>query len=389
MISQRLHLMTYADDVVFKKMMEEKGLINALVDNYNNWSGRTGIEFLLISTINIEAFWKIGIPLSMVMISFSIWRITLKNEVSWVIGASFILFLFLNIQPWILNEAAFWITGFYNYLLPSSLAFYSVTVLLMKRPGLFHKTLSIATLTVSCFSEQVALILICAAILIFISKGRCDKFTLLFIIFAVSLFLILILSPGNSVRSAIEAANRMPDFPEYNIIMKLTLGIDRLSQHISDRGNNLFTLLMILCLISSLLQSKSKGVLFWVAAILISIKFSTLLAGDKSVLNKYFYNPHFLDAELWFVSYPYASFFLNNLSLFSIIYLTCKSDIDYDKKVIFSFSLLSGAASVMALSFSPTVYASSMRVLFIYDLMQVIAISSLLSGLIKRYNKGA
>lgn len=43
----------------------------------------------------------------------------------------------------------------------------------------------------------------------------------------------------------------------------------------------------------------------------------------------------------------------------------------------------------MALSFSPTVYASSMRVLFIYDLMQVIAISSLLSGLIKRYNKGA
>ncbi|WP_213864328.1 hypothetical protein, partial [Escherichia coli] len=63
--------MTYADDVVFKKMMEEKGLINALVDNYNNWSGRTGIEFLLISTINIEAFWKIGIPLSMVMISFS------------------------------------------------------------------------------------------------------------------------------------------------------------------------------------------------------------------------------------------------------------------------------------------------------------------------------
>ncbi len=42
----------------------------------------------------------------------------------------------------------------------------------------------------------------------------------------------------------------------------------------------------------------------------------------------------------------------------------------------------------MALSFSPTVYASSMRVLFIYDLMQVITISSLLSGLIKRYNQG-
>lgn len=127
------------DDHVFLSVFKNGTVLDFINNNYHTWSGRTAIEFLMVSTIGYSLFWKLGIPLSIVLLAYSSCRISTCSKSATYISIFVLLF---SLIPGAINgDAAWWVTGFYNYLLPASVAVYIFSVLFKGDSGYFVKTL--------------------------------------------------------------------------------------------------------------------------------------------------------------------------------------------------------------------------------------------------------
>ncbi|RRZ94518.1 hypothetical protein EGK14_05650 [Erwinia sp. 198] len=361
-------LLNNGDDRMFIHILNGKALFPLLQQRYLEWSGRITIEALLIKTINFSLFWRLGIISSITLLSYCAWKTffdTLKAAYAIPAGIA----IFMLITPSVNIDAAWWVTGFYNYLLPVTLASWALLILKNSATASpMAKTAALLTLLVSCFSEQVALVLLIGAISIYCSKQHKERYDALFIVIAFIFSAILLTAPGNTCRYLFEIKNSFPEFSGYSFIDKLTLGIDRLNHHISDPENLLINALFILALANTF-QKKNLAGSDFLAVVLVTIKLiGFLLAHFQDGVRDFIYNKNYISAQSWFGFKIYSSYFFTLAAIFSLILLSYRHIHNRNMAIFVLISLLTACATVMMIGFSPTVYASSQRVLFLFEI---------------------
>lgn len=357
------------DDHVFLSVFNSGRVMDFIYNNYHIWSGRTAIELLMVSTIGYSLFWKLGIPLSIVLLAYSSCRIlTAKPSATYI--AIFVL-LFSLIPATINGDASWWVTGFYNYLLPLSVAVYIFSVLFNADSGYFVKIICIPLAIYVSYMEQVALcLIICSAIMTAsMPSTRCRYFYLLLALISIN-FAICISAPGNINRLHLETINWMPLFEHFTLVQKVSLGFDKVYQFITFKYNYP---LLIASLLTVLLRLKRQIVSFHALLMLILVSSFAPLMVYHSLCGGLFFEGNITDNGnvsrlIVYFNYAYCIAFVVSM-LFLII------DMMLNKAIsgLPLASILCGFASIMIMGFSPTVYASGVRVYFVFEILLIIS----------------
>lgn len=383
-LSKNIVLLDYADDNWFLNILKDKTLIDYLWWRYNSWTGRIVIEALLVKTIPFHFFWKLSIPACVVLFSYSVWRSFLSKKISYNIGIPVVILIFMLITPAVNNFASWWVTGFYNYLLPVSLASYSLMVFFHKnQSNKFEKIIALLFVSVGCSSEQVSMIFVTVSMLLVVNRKVVDRYDVVFVVTSIIFSGILFLAPGNLARLAAETLNWLPEYGSYNFIHKIALGVDIFNAHFNDKTNSLILFSLVILLLSiistknnhqSILIKITNAIVIFilvmkVASILIPQSNVTLYVGTLSPSN-------------WYLPNIYASFAISLITIFAMMYGGIYISESTGEAICLTLIILFALASVVVVGLSSTVYASGSRVFFVFDICFLIFICCALQNLI-------
>lgn len=369
-IAANIKLQDFADDLIFSHTLDNTSLYSYIISSYNTWSGRVTINALMVGTINHHNVWKIGIPVSIIIICLSVSRICVNKINLKVILLA--LFAYLALPKEVLQNGSWWVTGFYNYLLPVSLMLYSSSVyFLAHKVGRTEKVLSVSALSLACFSEQASMIIITCSLmgLIFCKEIR-SVYSYIYVLVAFTFSGFLFTAPGNYHRLEEETWRWMPGFDSESFLGKLIYGYDRIHEAIVMPGSIIFCALCVLCLILISRSNKMTKVGILFSSILsLHIFMVILIITGCFHPGESFYNPQYINPHRWIEISRYLSYAFTGLVILSICYaLTVASitDRQYFKPLVM---IMLGFASVAMVGLSPTVYASGMRVLYVWAVM--------------------
>lgn len=374
-IASKLKLMTYADDVTFSHALDNISIFDYLLQRYKTWSGRIVIEGIMVSTIILHGFWKIMIPVCFVLSSYLIWGITLKDKIESKSGTLLVMAVMLLINEPVAGNAQWWVTGFYNYLLPTTCALFLIKVLLSSSSGMRKLSASIVLSSIATSSEQVAVSLVVTMPFLFLikSENRLGNRSLAAAyIVVVAGSALTLLSPGSVSRFAVEASRYMPQIADMNILQKALIGVDRLVENISY-GRNICFIASIFIFLGFIYKEgrndilSKVSVIFCVITIIICLTSPSFYMKDISYLTYYgkFYEIDFGSLRIY-VFYLFYLFTLICMAVGSIE----RNDGERDYKAF--VTLMAGCLATIAIGFSPTAYASGERVLYVFNICLIL-----------------
>ncbi|MDO6405282.1 DUF6056 family protein [Pantoea phytobeneficialis] len=372
-IVRKLHLRDFSDDQYFISIFNSNHIIQILVERYFTWTGRFPIELLMTTTISFKAFWKIGVPLAVIVLCFSLSRIVNK-KVS-VISFAITLGLFATIPNNINTDASWWITGFYNYLLPVTLAIYSFSVTYTNSNKPIEKAFCFIAVFYFSYMEQAGIAYVIAISCILLSnKESRSKFNITILTISIINLAICLKAPGNEQRLLLEPWNWYPQYTTYGLINKLSLGFDKLHQLMTFRCN-----IPLIGLVAAIIALRSVGgkmllsikIAMVVMMTFIALSITNSLTGFFSNIS-FFYSTT-LDASNWssekiFLSYLYLFIVISSLFIIMLDMLI--------NKMISTLPIIAmflGFMTVTMLGMSPTVYASGFRVDFVFEIMCILS----------------
>lgn len=368
-ISISLKTLGFDDDKYFSDALIHRDFLDFLYMRYNTWTGRMLIEGLLVMTINHPWFYMLVIPLSFVAMSASLVIIASADKKITILSFCISFSLLLLINENVMSEASWWVTGSYNYLQPLAAGLLSIAIFYAYWHGrLWIKILSVVLIIFSCFNEIFAITFAIPAIVaIVIFRKDYSKFSTFYILSALCTTIFSLSAPGNRVRFHQEISRWFPDFSSLNIIDKVALGFDRLNSHIAEQ-NTLFLVLMGLLVFCVVTQKKSLSTFQILALIIITFKSALFFVFNRSNnLLYHFSNDHFLDfGNVGYIEefLPYVFTLMILFACISMMILLCDSIGDLiNMPAIF----IMGIASVVMMGLSPTVYASGLRIVFIFN----------------------
>lgn len=385
-VMRGLSLMTIGDDVYFSNALNDKSLLDFLYSRYNSWSGRTLLEAITVISIRTPIIWKIAIPSCLLMMCLNIWKLTLSKSIKSCFGSIVVIFFVLLVSKSVARDGGWWVTGFYNYLLPTSLGIFAFRVVIYKaESAIFTRYLSIIAAVICCQQEQAAIALISSLIAVIIfrkNKGLTISFDSVVFLFGVISAGFLFLAPGNYNRLQIET-RWLPEFSQMGLIEKLMLGLDRVSEHVNDIAGRVILLASLMTFLVAFIHRR-KWNLKPVALIIIGVFILNVLLKQIG-LEDYSDKLNFLGfigPDSWYRYEVFYSYTLTILLYGMLISCSLYVSDSIEELVSLVGSLCLSVALVMAVSFSPTVYASGSRILYISDILLVIYSCLLLGKLL-------
>ncbi|WP_326929877.1 DUF6056 family protein [Erwinia oleae] len=360
-IGASLDLRTYMDDdVYFVKALDNTSLFDFLHMRYMTWSGRFFIEYILVTTINHHMVWRISIPLCLLLLCYSICKTIDNGEKTHPQYFLICLILFHSMPSKTLTEGAWWVTGFYNYLLPVSFGIYAISVVIHYRSqSNFKLFTSILALPVACSNEQMAVTMIALLGTNLIIDKKINAYKTTFLTVTLLSFLILMLAPGNKLRFLGES-RRIPEFADYGIIDKIGLGMDRLGVVI-NASNSLLLISSALLILLYFKKVRFHPDVFGTIVCTIILVFQ--IAKMNNLLPVQFMKPGDWINFSFYLRYTVALIFY-----VCIIYIICRV-FNTVNDYVTVFTVIFAPATVIMIGFSPTVYASADRVLFLFECM--------------------
>jgi len=377
-VASSIALQAVRDDQFFLHALDNASLIDWLKHRYATWSGRVSLDALMVVTIGIEWFWRLAIPGSLLLLALSIARLTM-NEIT-VFNAAAALLLIALIPAGINNEAVYWVTGFYNYLLPVSLAAYTFSVMSDKEAPNVEKLIAGLFVFIFSYHEQVFAVFFVAAAISLLFDFR--RFKLVVLLVATLNAAVLFMAPGNHVRSVDETWAWYPQFQEYGLLEKVFLGFDKLYQLLVMKNHwPLLLFLSLLAYLSTTKPSRSASELvsiFFVLSFIIVLGMNYLPFFGEAIMRTTY--PGVLAAEWVPRARTYVGYLYTLLVMCSALTLLIGlSDRAKHAKPVVIVTLLA-VASVVMMGFSPTVYASGLRVDFVFEILIIIAAFYLVSA---------
>lgn len=372
-----LNLKPSSDDTVFLAAATS-GIspLDYLSQRYATWTGRIAIEGIMFTTIATSAFWKLMIPTCLLLTAYTTWKSFLSDRLSYSLGIPLCLFCLLAIDHAVLDASVFYVTGFYNYLLPASCGLFACAIFVSPLSfSIPEKTVALPLTFIASQSEQVglAMAIIFVASLIYERKSaKIYRATLLLIV--ITGFTLLVTAPGNYARLATETMY-MPEFAEYSLLRKILNGFDVFNAHYINPANlypkAIATLLLLLTTNKSFVLKRTALTLA-IIGILQGSLFSTIFTTDDAE----HYSIQFLNSGLgleYFFSYT-----LSIASLTSIIYIMKRTIEDCSRFYFGTLLLLLHVVITTAVGLSPTAYESGYRTLLTGDVVSLMLICLLL-----------
>ncbi|MBA5979750.1 hypothetical protein HT737_06700 [Pseudomonas sp. MD195_PC81_125] len=363
-----LSINTFSDDSKFLTAATSgASSLSYLLERYYTWTGRIAIEGIMYETIATPAFWKLAIPSFLLLSSYSIWKSFFSDKIDFAYGIPLCMFGVLIISHPILDTTVFYVTGFYNYLLPVACGLFASA--LFVKPSSFstpEKILAIPLAFIASQSEQVgiSMIAIFATSLIWDRRNQATFRTLLALI-VIAGFALLITAPGNYLRLTTEAVY-MPEFTEYSFIRKVLNGFDIFNAHYIDPMNlypKIIALLLVLLTMGKTFELKRTALILTIGGIFQGSILSFLFTTG----NDDYYSIRNLNSGFglnYFFSYA-----LSISSLISATYLMKRSLATNSSFYIGTLLLLLHTGVTAVVGLSPTAYESGYRVLLVGDII--------------------
>lgn len=379
-----IHLTHAFDDLEFSNALKNTTLFSYLSHRYETWTGRLIIEGVMVSTININHFPGALITASLLLLSYSLSKIV--NFKHWILfGVIFTILVLAFLTPSSV-EGIFWVTGGYNYIVPMSLGFFSISQML-QRPS--NKKLLFISLTSAFISSNNEMFGAFAVLFCCLIIGRKlyykenIKIDAIYLLGFFSGFIFCISAPGNAVRYTKETSSWMPDFMSLNYIDKITLGVDKLNFGINTIDTPYLLSCALACIFILMNKKRSKVQLFSCLIVAIPVIQAVLKFSGIHTYFDFLFKNEYMRAALFDDVGMYMSYSFSILSLGSLCYIFLSLS-DRGREFYFCFAfLISSLAAVIASGLSPTVQASSVRIMFIADISFVIACLTIISTVIK------
>ncbi|HAJ5267870.1 hypothetical protein JDT40_00115 [Escherichia coli] len=372
-----LHLNQYtlvSDDIWFsEKSISEPDHIKWLIDRYFTWSSRTWIEYALINLINHFYAWSLinaAMFSSLIIGICSIFQ--RENNLYYKINTSIMSLLLIVMMPNdVFFNAAIWITGSFNYLWPSAIAFIGYSLLIRKINMENHeKTQSLICYLLfflSSFNEQIAVVnvLLCTTLLIFCKTNNYNTKPLLNAM-GISLLVIIYIAtcPGNKVRYYAEIEHWFKEYGNFNIIQRSMLGLNLYA----DMLFSVKSIIPALLAFSSTIICKKKTKIFPLISCCILI--TLYIIHTPPVI---FQAIHFSESNLFSTLSVFRVSFA--MILTALIIFPTVISLNFNVTSIFISTMIIGTiATTSMLGLSPSIYASGNRIYFIPYLLLITAI---------------
>lgn len=378
------------DDLVYNHNLDNTSILQWCVDFYNSWGGRVPLQLLdILFLYHSLKYWIVFN--SIIMFLFCLYSLKIcnaffeiKSKNNYFILSILLIFLFTFMPQVVLHDGAIWVTGSFNYLLPSTMLIvalypfvaYSKNIKMNK----MDCVLSILGTFLCCYAEQTAAVFVCMTsimmILIFINNRSVDKKILVLYIFGLINAFVMFAAPGNSERAKSELICWYQAFPVYNLFDKIVLGVVHTVKTILHDGiMYFFVMLLVLGLIAN---KKSK-------MDLIAYSFLCFLT-----LFVYFVTGNLADEAVWQI-YSIKILFKIALILFWILYFSFYLFYIFLEDKIFGiftmFLFLAIFATGIVIGFSPTIYASGLRVFFISYILLILLSILLINKFLNVYHQ--
>lgn len=383
-VASSVGVLNWGDDATFFKIANEKDFnpYEWLSYRYNQWSGRVSLELIMITTISKDLFWRIGIPASLLLLFYSISKIVFIKPTP---KSMFFVMILVSICPVeITSESVFWVTGFYNYLLPCSLSLYCFSVIKEENPKKYSIVFASFSVLVFSFQEQVFFIFMLSCLFNY------DLFKVKWRLFIMIIFLVcgavLFSSPGNIERLNISYWGGYPQFIDFTPLEKVMLGMDKVYQFFLLSSNWPVFVFVFFVVLNSFFKddwSFSEGVsvifsLLFLAFFIVDIqRFPFSNKGYFDFLYRGGVTADFTIGFLMYFCYLAFLFFVS-----SVFLLVLGQSREIRNVTIFVVFL--GSVSVAMMGFSPTVYSSTYRVHFVFEVSIIIAILYQVKGFLNR-----
>lgn len=220
----------FGDDLVYKKVWEEKLLVDFLQSRYNWWSSRVVIEAVMMLLIAAKpcVWWILNIGMVIVLVKITADLFGGDNKLQ----AQLIFFAIMWIVPIDTINGTGWIATTLNYLWPLALGLVAMRPLKhwFKNENCARWEYIICPLCVLFASnaEQMAAILIgvylLSGVFLVIYKKRIPLFFMVQLLLIIASLYFTMRSPGNRNRYYQEMARYFPEFGELGVGSKLLLG---------------------------------------------------------------------------------------------------------------------------------------------------------------------
>lgn len=334
---------------------------------YLTWSGRVSANGLLYLIFKINPLiYKIIAPLFILLTSYSISKVFIQK-----VNLKYLLLITLSfglISHRILGESILWITGSFNYLVPVSCGLFAMIPYIdnfyrnINKIKTFLFIITAIAIIISVLgNEQIAMVMIVFTLIFHIIQIKKRKPVNIYLYFLTTLIIvgtaINLFAPGNRVRW-FQELHWLPGFNQLSLINHIELGISWFVKSISTQFISIiFSLSLIPILLKRKVKPKFNFYLFLTQiGILILLK----------LISIFIYIPEIIINTFWIL-------FLINLFL---LIIQCST-----QKFFTFLCLMTGLLSLIIMWFSPTIYASANRVMYVTSLLWIIVIISFIDQL--------
>lgn len=378
-----------SDDGAYYAEAHAATLPDYLTKQYNNWGGRL-FAYIMLYMMEHAGVWlyRLLTPLFMLLASYSVTRIFFED-----VNIKFMLLSFLSfgiIQQFILSSSIFWFTGSCFYLMPVSFGFFA---LIPYADSYFRnkKNISAARMALllpaaifsSLANEQMTLLLACIVIVFhvqrLISKEKISiSFYILSAVFILC-SLCMFLSPGEKLRAAVEL-QWFPGFDKLSFAQHVRVGA---CWFFNSVVNTMFLLVFALSFLPIFFRNSYKGgfkYAYYIFALMFFVviaskiynvgfqpvsktgnplfDFGFLFNNPQAIWADIFLNKSLKDVLLGILPYVFWTAYF-------VLLVVLISAQDEKHSLFVSLCFLGAFAKLLLMFFSPTIFASGNRTLFI------------------------
>ena len=352
------------DDVASRNITQGFTLLEWVQYRYNSWSARFIQEGLGYMLIWHPTLWRIMTIIVMVSIPICFSYIIDKNS-----ALCFACTLFL-LYPINQMAEAGWICTTNTYLYPAMFGVLSCTFLYAEYYNrIKHKTIVLVAFCLSILIASdhellaafLALILIAFLIVYYHKNKKISKLALAGLLLNIANIVFILLSPGNGKRMASEINSWFPEFANFDLLDKMTLGIIRVYRVLLEEWNPLFSILCVLVMVCGFSFLKNPG-----KKIVSALPLLVVLARNTRYNSLHVNDVREIIYSSDTVIFPLIFVIISVVSIALVIFWSFNEKQSWLYLIPLAV-LFGGVATVVAMGLSPTIYASGFRTtIFLY-----------------------
>lgn len=386
--------MKIEDDNTFQNALHDGGIIKFVIDEYFTWSSRILINMVDEIFMALPMWvWQIADVIIILLLFYELQQICydkFNNPTTFVLLGLLCSFRFTHMA------SAGWIATTINYLWPLAIGLHCINALFGINSGKKYKwyqyVVIIAAFLFGCSSELITVIIfssfIVAHLVYLFKKIEFPKWYIIGgeVVGLISL-IIHMTCPGSKARTIREIERFMPEFDSLSVLDKLKLNYIATFTHFISKPNVLFFLVCFLIMIGIFVKYNSvmKRLISCIPLVIcIMGTIYYFLMQQKGIKEKGYDDPILHCTSRYENIEQMIMLIVFTILILSIVTNLYWIVMDRFLYMELLFVLALGFATRMALSFSPTMFASSTRI-YTYLYFSLIFISAVLVELLKEY----